>query len=87
MPIAHSRVTAQGQISVPAGIRRRLGICPGSLLEWQEDGDSIVVRRAGRFTSEEIHHALFPEQSLETRTVAELNEGIRRHLRSRHARR
>jgi len=33
MTILHSKVTAQGQISVPAEIRRKLGIGPGSVLE------------------------------------------------------
>jgi len=33
MAIAHSKVAAQGQSSVPAEIRRKLGIGPGSVLE------------------------------------------------------
>jgi len=85
MAIARSRVTSQGQISVPASVRRKLGIGPGSVLEWEEDGDRIVVRRAGRFTSEDIHRALFPE-GVEPKTLEEMKEGIRRHVRERHAR-
>ena len=87
MALAYSRVTAQGQISVPAGIRRKLGIGPGSVLEWDEDGGKIVVRRSARFTSEDIHRALFPQGPPEARTVAEMDEGIRQGLRERHARR
>ena len=87
MALAQSRVTAQGQISVPAEIRRKLGIGPGSILEWDEDGDRIVVRRSGRFTFEDIHRTLFPEEPPKKRTLAELKEGIRRHVRERHARR
>lgn len=49
--IAQSKLTAQGQISVPAAVRRKLGVGPGSTLEWQEEGDKIIVRRVGRFTS------------------------------------
>ena len=60
MAIAHSKLTAQGQISVPARIRQKLGLGPGSVLEWDDSGDSILVRRIGRFTSEEIHRSLFP---------------------------
>jgi AbrB family looped-hinge helix DNA binding protein len=86
MAIAHSKVTAQGQISVPLGVRRKLGVGPGSILEWEEDGDKIVVRRAGRFSSEDIHQALFSATPQE-RGVAELKEGIRRYARKRHARR
>ena len=33
MPIARSKPTAQGQISVPAEIRKKLGAGPGSVLE------------------------------------------------------
>ena len=39
MAIAHSKLTAQGQISVPAKVRRKLGVGPGSVLEWDEDGE------------------------------------------------
>jgi AbrB family looped-hinge helix DNA binding protein len=86
MAIARSRITAQGQISVPVDVRRKLGIGPGSLLEWEEDGDKIVVRRAGRFTSEDIHRALFGARKLERRTIDEMRDGIRRYARKRHAR-
>jgi AbrB family looped-hinge helix DNA binding protein len=87
MALAHSKVTAQGQISVPAGVRQKLGIGPGSILEWDEDGGKVVVRRSARFTSEDIHRALFPEQPPKSRTVDDMKEGIRRRARERHARR
>lgn len=47
MALAHSKLTAQGQISVPAKVRQKLGIGPGSVPEWDDDGDRIVVRKAG----------------------------------------
>ena len=87
MALAHSKVTAQGQISVPADVRRKLGIGPGSILEWDEDGEKIVVRRSARFTSQDIHRALFPKQAPEPRTLDDMKEGIRRRVRERHARR
>jgi len=87
MALAHSKVTSQGQISVPIDIRRKLGIGPGSILEWDEVGDRIVVRRSARFTSEDIHRALFPERAPKSRTVYDMKEGIRRRARERHARR
>ncbi len=86
MAIAHSKVTSQGQISVPMHVRRKLGIGPGSVLEWEDDGGKIVVRRAGRFSSEEIHRALFGVRTPETRSLEELKEGIRRYSRKRYAR-
>jgi antitoxin PrlF len=48
MPLAKSKLTAQGQISVPAEIRKKLGVGPGSVLEWDEQNDEVIVRRAGR---------------------------------------
>jgi antitoxin PrlF len=86
MPLAHSRLTSQGQISVPADVRKKLGIGPGSILEWDEDGDKIVVRRAGRYTFGDIHHVLFPDGPPKKRSIADLKEGIREHIRRRHSR-
>ena len=86
MAIARSKITAQGQISVPGDVRRKLGVGPGSVLEWVEEDSKIVVRRAGRYTFEDIHRVLFGEQPPKTRSVEEMREGIRRYVRRRHAR-
>ncbi len=86
MALARSKVTAQGQISIPANIRQKLGITPGSILEWDQVGDNVVVRRVARFSSEEIHRALFPSGAPQPRTAAEMKRGIRRRLRERYAR-
>jgi len=59
MALARSKVTARNQVSVPEDVRRKLGVGPGSVLEWEEEGEKIVVRRAGTFTSEDIHRAIF----------------------------
>jgi AbrB family looped-hinge helix DNA binding protein len=87
MTIARSKVTSQGQISVPAGVRRKLGIRPGSVLEWEEEGDKIVVRRTGKYTSEDIHKALFPNGPPTRRSLEELKQGVVDYIRERHARR
>ena len=84
MAIAHSKLTAQGQISVPAKVRRKLGIGPGSVLEWDDDGEEVVVRRAGRYTSEDVHRSVFLK-SPRPRTLVELKEGARRYIKRRHA--
>lgn len=86
MAIAYSKLTAQGQISVPAEVRRRLGIGPGSILEWEQEGGRIVIRRAGRYSSEDIHRALFPVAP-RPRTLEELEQGVPRHVKGRHPRR
>jgi AbrB family looped-hinge helix DNA binding protein len=80
-----SRLTAQGQISVPARVREGLGLAPGSVLEWDTGGGFAVVRRVGQNTSEDVHAAMFGRKP-RTRSLAELKEGIARDIRSRHAR-
>jgi antitoxin PrlF len=86
MARTQSKVTAQGQISVPAEIRRKLGIGPGSILEWEEEGERVVVRRAGRYSSADIHQALFGGQPPAKQTLADLKQAIAEHIRAKHAR-
>jgi len=86
MANAQSKVTAQGQISVPAEIRRKLGLGPGSVLEWEEKkSGEVIVRKAGRYTSAEVHAALFTEDC-ESKPIVDVKEAIRQHIRKRHAR-
>jgi AbrB family looped-hinge helix DNA binding protein len=87
MAIAKSRITAQGQVSVPAEVRRRLGAGPGSVLEWDEADGAIVVRRKGRYSWRDIHHALFPDGPPKSRTISDMDAGIKQYLRQKHARR
>ena len=85
MAIALSKVTAQGQISVPAEVRKKLGVGPGSVLEWDEQDDQVVVRRAGRYTSQDVHNALFPKKAPKGKP-ADVKDAIRTYIRKRHAR-
>jgi antitoxin PrlF len=86
MPLAHSKLTAQSQISVPAEIRKKLGVGPGSVLEWDAKNDEVIVRKAGRHTLEDVHDALFPQSAPKRKVTANVNEGIRRHIRRKYAR-
>jgi len=87
MALAQSKLTSQGQIFIPAEVRRRLGVGPGpgSVLEWGDEDGAIVVRKAGSYSSEQISRELFPETP-KPRSTDELKDGIRRHIRKRHAR-
>lgn len=85
MAIAQSKLTAQGQISVPAEIRKKLGLGPGSVLEWDERSGEVVVRKAGRYSSAQIHEALF-EDGAGPKSKIDVKEGIRKYVRRRHAR-
>jgi AbrB family looped-hinge helix DNA binding protein len=83
--LPQSKVTAQGQISVPAEVRRQLGILPGSVLEWEVKDNTVVVRRKGKYTFEDIHRAIFKTPPT-PHTIEEMKAAIGNHLRKKHAR-
>ncbi len=87
MAIARSKITSQGQISVPADVRKRLGVGPGSTIEWDEDGDQIVVRRVGKYTSLDIHKVLFPDGPPKRLSLKQIKEALGRGIAERYARR
>ena len=87
MALAQSKITTQGQISVPAEVRRKLGIGPGSVLEWDEEGGAVIVRKAGRYSSEDIHRAIFPRGAPAPKKVEEFDKSVRRYTKKKHARR
>ena len=85
MKVAKSKLTAQAQISVPAEVRKRLGLTPGSVLEWVEEDGRIIVKRAGKYTCDDIHQAAFPNGP--PKYVADpRKEGVAAYVRKRYAR-
>lgn len=85
MALAQSRLTAQGQISVPAEVRKRLGVGPGSVIEWEQEGQRIVVRKAVKYNMADLHRALFRKGPPGRKSEKALREGIRSHIRKKHA--
>ena len=66
---------------VPAAVQRRLGIGPGSVVAWEEEGgERVVVRRVGSFSSLDLHEAVFSKPP-KRRTVAQLKGGLKDHAR------
>lgn len=84
--IAESRITSQGQISIPAEIRKRLGVGPGSTIESDEQDGQILVKRSRKCTSQEIHKILFPNGPPKRGSLKELKEGIASYIDEQHAR-
>ena len=83
-----SKITSQGQVSVPASVRRALGVGPGEMLEWSEENGRVTVQRPARHTTAEVHNALFPEGSKSApKTLDDLKHGVRQLMLRRHARR
>jgi len=63
---------------------RRMRIEPGSDREREKDGETPVVRSEGQPISEDIHrHCSRRPRSREPRTLEELKEGVRRHVKGR----
>lgn len=87
MKIATSRVTSQGQISVPLEVRRRLGVGPGATIQWESEGEAVVVRRVGKHSFADLRKVLFPEGPPEPRDLQDLKKGIEDYIRAKHARR
>jgi antitoxin PrlF len=88
MEKVQTKLTSQGQVSVPAAVRSFLHLIPGSVLVWTQEGDRIVVERARRHSTAEVHQALFPEPppgDAAARTLAELKQGVRLRMQRRHA--
>lgn len=85
MTIAESKLTTQGQISVPASIRKKLGLAPGSVLEWVEnEAGEITVKRSSKFSSEDIHKAVFKTPS-EGVSIEEMNKAVKSRFKSKYA--
>ena len=79
-----TRVDSQGQVSIPAPVRRKLGLTPGSRVEWCVQGGEVIVRRTDKYTSRDIHDALFVTPPAR-QTVDDMKDGIRTLLARKHA--
>lgn len=80
MNTVESRITSKGRVSVPAAVRLRLNLAPGARIEWLERDGEVIVRRASRYSSQDIHAAVFKQQA-EPVSVSAMDEGIRSHLK------
>jgi hypothetical protein len=45
------------------------------------EGDAVVVRKAGRYTSEDIHRAIFAQRRPASKKGEEFDKGMRRHMK------
>ena len=81
-----SKITSQGQVTVPAPIRRKLNLAPGSRIEWRQQEDDVIVRRAAKYSSLDIHEAVFATVP-DRRSLQDMDEGIGSRMRRKYARR
>jgi antitoxin PrlF len=86
MSIGESRITAQGQITIPAAVRKELGLVPGSTVEWDKDGEKIVIRRKGKYTFADMRRILFGGKKPRRVSLKQMNEAKARYASERYAR-
>ncbi len=86
MALAQSKVTSQGQISIPLSVRQKLGVGPGSTLEWIEEDGKIVVKRKAQYTLEDLRAVLFPNGAPKRKKPLDAKTAIRNYIRKRYGR-
>ncbi|MGO8994764.1 MAG: AbrB/MazE/SpoVT family DNA-binding domain-containing protein, partial [Polyangiaceae bacterium] len=84
MTSATSRVTSQNQISIPAEVRRRFRIAPGTELVWEERDGALFVRPK-RFTIDDLR-ALCADRPVRRRSLAAIREARDSALRAKYGR-
>ncbi|MFN8011205.1 MAG: AbrB/MazE/SpoVT family DNA-binding domain-containing protein [Holophagaceae bacterium] len=86
--LARSRLTSKEQLSLPAAIRKLLGIRAGDELLWMKDEDGrLVVESARTYTLADIRASVAAEGPLHPGspvTVEGMKAGIAEHLKARH---
>ncbi len=82
---AVSRVTSQNQTSVPAAVRRRFRIVPGTELVWEEREELLVVRPK-RHTLDDVR-ALCAVRPVSRLSLAEMRAARDRGVSAKHGRR
>lgn len=72
-------------MSVPADVRKALGIGPGSILEWTQDGDKMVVRRKVTYTFADIRRILSQGEKPKRVTLKQMDEAKASYIREKYA--
>ena len=83
MSIAKSRITAQGQVTIPVSIMRLFGLAPGEVIEWNEQEGNLVVQKAGQFSLEDVQKALRLPPGIH-KTDSEIREGMKARVKAKH---
>ena len=76
-------LTSKGQITLPKEIRDRLGLDAGSMLDFEVLPDNTITARQVKPDARRIR-GLLKSPHTSPLTVAQMDEGIARHLRAKH---
>jgi antitoxin PrlF len=77
-------LTSKGQITLPKEIRDRLGLDAGSMLDFQVLPDNTISARAVKPDARRVR-GLLKSPHAGPLTVVQMDEGIGKHLREKHA--
>ena len=77
-------LTSKGQITLPKEIRDRLGLDAGATLDFQVLPDNTITARAVRPDARRIR-GLLKSPHARPLTVEQMDEGVAKHLRDKHA--
>lgn len=84
MSLAQSKITAQGQVSIPVSVMRQFGLAPGEIINWDTLEGRLVIEKAGLYSLADVRSALKLPKGLH-KTEAEIREGIKVRMRTKHA--
>lgn len=84
MGIAQSRITAQGQVSIPVAVMRLFGLAPGEVIDWEDREGHLVIQKAGQFSLEDVQKALRIPPNVH-KSKQEMRDGIKARMRAKHA--
>jgi len=76
-------VSSRGQITLPAGIRKRLGIEPGGVVILEDRDGELVIKPAAVVAVESYSDRQIAEWDAEDRLLSDEREAIRRRLSRR----
>lgn len=78
-------LTSKGQITLPKEIRDRLRLDAGAMLDFELLPDDTIVARPVKADARRIR-GLLKSPHPQPLSVEEMDEGVERHLRDKHAR-
>ena len=84
MSLAQSKITAQGQVSIPVSVMRKFGLAPGGVITWESFDGRLVIEKAGQYSLADVRKALKISRGV-PKTDDELREGIKARIRNKHA--
>ena len=84
MSLGQSRITSQGQISIPVSIMRQFGLAPGSVVTWNTLEGHLIIEKTGQYSLEEIKAVLKLPKGIHKSDEA-IREGLQARVKAKHA--